>query len=510
MIGADLIVDLLSQVGVNVCITNPGTTELPIVESLGKQHALRFVLALQEGVATGAADGAFRVSNELCCALLHLGPGLMNGASFLHDARRSRTPILVLVGQHVRSHLNYDPPLSSDIASLSASVCVYYSEIAAPENIVEELLSAIEAAMERRGPAVVSIPHDVQTASVGETQQERYRSFVMPGALSALRTSEIEQVASRIEQGDQVMFFVGGRSLEPYTLTRLGHLKRRYPLEVLIETFPSVLKRGNQSPDFDKLPYFPDAAQAILPKSGYFVLLGALNPVSFFAFGDGKSLLLPEEVEIIELVTPSELAEATMDLLLTRLGVQIPDEEPLVSTSEFANSLGGMISKHIGEGDIVVDEGRTGVPDLFMELAKAKPHTYLGHNGGAIGEGMPLGVGAALVAPGNLVWVVQADGGGMYAPQALWTMAREQLEVKVVIVSNRAYRILELEMQRAEMSITDEVSKLTSLTDPEINWCQLANSMGVPSTCCHALEDLDEALSIARATRGPYLIEMNV
>ena len=510
MTGAELIVSLLSEVGVRICITNPGTTELPIVEALGKQRSLRSVLALQEGVATGAADGVFRVAEQLCCVLLHLGPGLMNGASFLHDARRSRTPTLVLVGQHVRSHLVFDPPLASDISSVAASVAVYYSEIDSCETIADELLSAVTAAFDLRGPAVVAIPHDVQTALVDENLLKHKETFSIPLSASPMRTSAIDQVISRIQRGEEVTFFVGGLSLDDDIIFGLRQIQKVYDIEVLFETFPSVMRRGRELPDFDKLPYFPDAAQRVLPKRGVFVLFGALNPISFFAFEDGRSELLSSEVERVELVSPVETGDRTLDLLLLGLDIEIDQGEPLESRDEFSLSVGGLISKAVRRGDIVVDEGRTGVPDLFSELSKAEIHTYLGHNGGAIGEGMPLGLGAALASPNSVVWVVQADGGAMYAPQALWTMSRERAEVKVVLISNRAYRILEFEMQRAGMEVTGDVYKLTSLKDPEIDWCKLASSMGVASCSCYSLDDLEKALVAARETKGPFLIEMVV
>jgi acetolactate synthase-1/2/3 large subunit len=161
-------------------------------------------------------------------------------------------------------------------------------------------------------------------------------------------------------------------------------------------------------------------------------------------------------------------------------------------------------------GDIVVDEGRTGVGPYFSLANAAPKHRYLGHTGGAIGEGMPLAIGAALADPQATVVVIQADGGGMYAPQALWTMAREQLDIKVVVVSNRAYRILQIELHQSGLPLHGRAKDLTSLSNPSIGWVDLARGSGVPGLTVDSITKLRAALKEARSFRGPFLLDVEI
>jgi acetolactate synthase-1/2/3 large subunit len=510
MNGAELIVKTLGDLDVDLCVTNPGTTELPLVDALCKTGSIvRVVLALQEGVATGAADGYFRVGGRVGCVLLHLGPGLMNGASFLHDARRARTPVLVLVGQHLLSHLSFDPPLASDIEAVARSVAVHYKEIKSVDDVVPDISEALEMAVTKGGPSILSVPQDVQLALVQErlaTMQstQEHRSSV------ASRDIDVKGLASIISMGEPVTFFVGGRSLDPDVLAALDVLNRRFSVTVLIETFPSKMRLGRTFPFFEKLPYFPQAAKKLLPSSGHFVLYGASDPVSFFAYDGTRSRLLDDAVRVHSAVDPMEVGKGFASQLLSLLGSDGVEQIETVRTDGFSKTVGGAIASAVGPGDVLVDEGRTGVPDLFVELSKAEPHLYLGHNGGAIGEGMPLALGAALASPDSTVWAIQADGGGMYSPQALWTMARENLPIKVVVISNRSYRILEIEMRNAKMEQNHESRRLTSLTDPSIDWTLLARSMGVTAQLCTTTDDLKRALDSARDTEGPYLVEVTL
>ncbi|WP_017762378.1 thiamine pyrophosphate-binding protein, partial [Pseudacidovorax intermedius] len=120
--GAQALWAALSGEGVDTCFANPGTTELDLVRALEGQDSIRCVIGLQENVCTGAADGYGRMTGRPAATLLHLGPGFANGIANLHNARRARTPIVNLIGDHTSWHLPFDAPLTSDIESLARPV----------------------------------------------------------------------------------------------------------------------------------------------------------------------------------------------------------------------------------------------------------------------------------------------------------------------------------------------------------------------------------------------------
>ena len=117
--GAQALITTLVGAGVDVCFTNPGTSEMHFVQALDSVPAMRGVLALFEGVATGAADGYARMSGRPAATLLHLGPGMANGMANLHNARRARVPLVNIVGDHATYHSRYDAPLNSDIETVA-------------------------------------------------------------------------------------------------------------------------------------------------------------------------------------------------------------------------------------------------------------------------------------------------------------------------------------------------------------------------------------------------------
>lgn len=518
MNGAKAVIDSLRLMGADLCFTNPGTTELPFVEVLAQEDGIRSVLTLFEGVATGAVDGYTRASGKLAYALLHLGPGLANGAAFLHDARRARTPVVVLIGEHASWHLPYDPPLASDIEALASTVAVHCERISQVSDIRAVVERSVSAARSLGGPVVVIVPYDVQLAEadescVAEGNSPHYDSprLVSPDVL--------DKVAQVICGDDPVTFILGSPSLMTITPQLTCEIARRHSKEVVVESFPAVMERGIGTPNLNKLPYFPDAVLRSLPQSGHIVLVGARTPLSFFGYPGQPSLLVPPGVEVIELAPYPSDGTQEIEELARRLEVKLEDGEVSNGTRKLPPASGGPLDAHTlsaalvrfqGEGDVVIDEGRTGAGPYFGWANAAPRHLHIGHTGGAIGEGMPLGVGAALARPQARVLVIQADGGGMYAPQSLWTMARENLDVKVVVVSNRAYKILQLEMERGGMEINPRSHGLTDLQRPQIDWVALAKSMGVPGRSVETQEELVEALEECKTHRGPWLIEAQV
>src|ERR1700753_4292875 len=160
MNGAESLVRTLVGGGVDVCFSNPGTSEMHFVAALDRVEGMRCVLALFQGVASGAADGYARMADRPAATLLHLGPGLANGVANLHNARRGRIPVVNIVGDHAPHHVQYDSPLQSDIETIARNVSSWVTTTARPADLAADVGGAIAAGTGPPGQAgTPDVPH---------------------------------------------------------------------------------------------------------------------------------------------------------------------------------------------------------------------------------------------------------------------------------------------------------------------------------------------------------------
>jgi acetolactate synthase-1/2/3 large subunit len=481
--GALSLVETAVGAGVEVCFANPGTTEMPLVAALDRVPGIRAVLGLFEGVCTGAADGWGRMTGRPAATLLHLGPGLGNGIANLHNARRARTPVVNWIGDHATRHLAFDAPLTSDIAALSGSVG-WTRTVTSAQEMAEASLAAIEAALGPPGRvASLIIPAECQWDPGPEP---------LPASPSPVLTAPGLRAAARVAAATGCA--------------------------VWTETFPARIERGRHLPAFPALPYFPEQAREALANVTGLVLAGAREPVAFFAYPDQPSRLAPDAVALHTLADPDAGvdAERALEALAQELDAP-PAATPPRDQQVFTpggrpldpDNLCRTLAAFTPEAAIVVNEAATsGLPWSAMYAATAAPHTTLGLTGGAIGQGLPNALGAALACPDRPVVAFQADGSGLYTLQALWSMARESANVTVLVCANRRYRILQAELARA--GITEPGPKaraLTDLTRPAIGWPALARGFGMPARSVATDGELADALGRAFAEPGPNLIE---
>ena len=269
-------------------------------------------------------------------------------------------------------------------------------------------------------------------------------------------------------------------------------------------------------PTLDRLPYFPEQAIEMLKAFDTIVIAGAKKPVAFFGYPNLPSLLIPEGVNSAILADPTDDVPAALEALASEIGAPVSvattskvsrPERPIGKLD--AMTAGAAIAATMPDGAIVMDEAATtGLPFLAASAA-APPHTYLSLTGGAIGQGLPCATGAAVACPDRRVIAYQADGSGMYTIQALWTQARESLNVTTVLCNNHSYRILQVELARAGVSEPGRKARsLTSLSNPNIEWTSLARGLGVPAVRVETAEALTLELERSLATPGPTLIEM--
>jgi acetolactate synthase-1/2/3 large subunit len=509
--GADALVLTAAQGGVEVCFANPGTTEMPLVAALDRIPGVRAVLGLHENVCTGAADGYARITGRAAMTLLHLGPGLANGLANLHNARRAHTPIVNIVGEHASWHLAYDAPLSSDIAALATTVGTVH-QIEHRTHVAEATRLALDAAHRQLGVSTVIIPADYQQSEAVEA--------ALPGPQEAaqrprVESRRVEKVAARLRRsGTRAVILLGGNALTRAAQQAASAIATATGATFFSETFPARAERGGGLPNIDRLPYFPENAVAVLKDSDAVVVAGADDPVAYFGYEGIPSVLSPPGA-LVRLARPREDAEGALLELAEFIGTtKALEESPPIEipsdTEELTGvTVGQVLAASLPNGAIVSVEGGTSGYPFYTASAGAAAHTVLTNTGGAIGQGLPCALGAAIAAPDRQVFALQSDGSGLYTAQALWTMGRERCNVIVLIAANHSYNVLRTELARhGNSQFGPQATALTSLADPEIDWVALANGFGVSASRAARVADLRKTLDDAIATGGPHLIEM--
>ncbi|HXW46119.1 MAG TPA: acetolactate synthase large subunit [Streptosporangiaceae bacterium] len=511
MNGAQAVVRTLASCGVTTYFANPGTSEMHFVAALDTEPEARGVLCLFEGVATGAADGYGRMSGKPAAVLLHLGPGLANGLANLHNARRAGTPLVAIIGDHATYHKRYDAPLESDIDSLAGSVSGWVRRTLRSEDAPGDAAAAVAAAL--RAPGQIStliLPADVTWTDGAEPA----------GPASALAARQVPddvvgEIAKVLRGGEPSMIMLGSAGMRRPALEAASRIAGATGSRLIAETFPARLERGAGLPAVDRLAYLAEFAAAQLAGTRHLVLAGAREPVSFFAYPGKPSYLVPEGCQVHVLAessddVPTALA-ALADLVAadTAPTQQQPHRPDIPPDGELTGqSAAAVIGALLPDGAIVSDEANTAGLWLPAATAGAPPHDWLTLTGGAIGQGLPLATGAAIASPGRPVFALEADGSAMYTISALWTHARECLDITTVIFSNHSYAILNMELERTGAAHAGETARsLLDLSKPGIHFAALAAGMGVPSTRAVTTAEFADQLRTALAEPGPHLIE---
>lgn len=513
MNGARALLDTLVRNGVDVCFANPGTSEMHFVAALDAVPAMRSVLTLFEGVATGAADGYARIAGKPAAVLLHLGPGLGNGLANLHNAKRARVPMIVVVGDHATYHKQYDAPLESDIDALAHSVSGWVRRTADTADVGADTVDAITAATAAPGRIVTLI----LPADVSWTEGAEPCSAATISARQSTPTVELRaEIAEVLRSGEPAMLLLGGDATGEDGLVAASRIAAATGARLLCETFPTRLARGAGLPAVERLGYFAEAAADQLDGVKQLILAGARSPVSFFAYPGKASDLVPPGCDVHILAEPGQ-ATAALTALADEVAADAtptltpPNRPPLPTGALTGVSIAQAVGALLPQDAIVVDESNTAGLTLPAATSGAPQHDWLTLTGGAIGYGLPAAAGAAIAAPDRPVLCLQADGSAMYTPSALWTMAREQLNVTTVIYNNGAYDILRLELQRVGAQAAGapgpRAEALLDLDPPRLDFVALARGMGVDARRATTAEEFTAALAEALASPGPQLID---
>jgi acetolactate synthase I/II/III large subunit len=510
--GAQALIRTLAGGGVDVCFSNPGTSEMHFVAALDAVPQMRGVLCLFEGVATGAADGYGRMAGRPAAALLHLGPGLANGLANLHNARRARTPLLTVVGDHAAYHKRYDAPLESDIDALAGSVSAWVRRSARAEDVAADAAEGVAAAMTPPGGvATLILPADVSWSEGGEPAPP-----VPVRAPSPVPGDVIRSVAAVLGGGEPCVILLGGAAARRPGLEAASRIACATGARLICETFPARLERGAGIPAVDRLAYLPEFAAAQLDGARHLILAGARAPVSFFAYPGQPSALTPAGAAVHVL---AEAGDDAGEALAALADLTAPDAKPRPAEPARPGLPGGeaaltgqsaaaVIGALLPEGAIVSDEANTSGLHMPGATAGGPPHDWLTLTGGAIGQGLPVATGAAMACPGRRVIALEADGSAVYTLSALWTQAREGLDVTTVIFSNRSYAILGMELGRVGAQAGGTAAQsLLDLSRPDLDFVALAAGLGVPGGRATTAGEFAAQLRRSLAEPGPYLIE---
>ena len=510
--GAEILVRTLVACGVDTCFTNPGTSEMHFVAALDRVGGMRSVLALFEGVATGAADGYARMTGRPASTLLHLGPGLANGLASLHNAHRALSPVVNVVGEHGTYHRAYDPPLHSNIEALAGVYSSWVRSVSSSDETAAAAAEAVAAANEPPGRiSTLILPADAawsgSTTAAAKPRQTAARARV--------DDARVRVAAENLRKGKAALI-LNGPLLRTRPLDTCGRIAAATGAELLAPTQVPRLERGAGRVFVDRIPYVIDAALTRLKHLERVVLVNARVPVAFFAYPGKPSLLLPAACEVFTLADPGEDGLDAIERLAEALGAASyePVREALappppasgpVTLPGLAETIAALLPEHA----IVVDESITSGRGLLKATKNSPPHDWLTNPGGAIGTGLPLAIGAAVACPDRKVICLESDGSGMYTVQGLWTMARERLDVVTVLFNNRSYEILKGEFSHVGAGEPGPTARnMLEIGRPDLDWVKLANAQGVEASRVRTLDDLASELRAAVAERGPRLIEV--
>ena len=512
MNGAESLVRTLVENDVNVCFGNPGTSEMHFVAALDRVEGMRCVLGLFEGVVTGAADGYYRMAGKPASTILHLGPGLGNGLANLHNAKKARSGIVNIVGEHAGYHIQYDAPLTSDVEGVARPMSDWVKTSRSSREIAADGAQAIE--MARRAPghvATLILPADTAwgdadgpVAAAATAPRRRVDGDAIKAAAKALKSAG-------------TMLMLGGAAVRGKALEHAGRIAAKTGCRLMAEFNNARMEGGAGRVRVDRLPYSVDLAVAALKDVRQLVLAGAKSPVSFFAYPGKPSVLAPANCAITQLGGAEDDLDAALEALADELGARQVAPSPIASRSGnvlpagkvTSDGIAAVLAALLPEQAIVADEAVSTGRAFGPTMSGAAPHDWLNLMGGSIGWALPISVGAAIAAPQRKVVALEGDGSAMYTMQALWTMAREGLDVTVVVFANRAYQILRGELAGVGASAPGRrANDMLTLDRPDLDWLALAKGHGVEAGKATNLEELAVQLKRGLAVAGPYLIEL--
>lgn len=544
MNGRSAFLRLLASEGVEYLFGNPGTTELAIMEALGRQEEIRYILGLQEAVVVAMADGYARASGRIGACNVHVAPGLGNAMGALYNAKFVGSPLIVAAGQHEQGHGLTEPLLYDPLVPIAQPMVKWAVEVTRAEDLPRIVRRAAKVATAPpTGPVFISLPGDVLD---GEADRDlgrptRVDARTRPGdeVVDALARRLLEsrnpvlvaghelQVHDALDLAGELAELLGApvyqqsvphsaqfRSAHPCFM---GVISRNQPeVRKLLEPYDAALFLGGDvlrmsvySP-VDPLP----GGIAVLQIAEREWELGKNYPAEMALNANVRETLKALVPAVRRLRTATRAAEAARRLAALAAVNWTAQRARFASAAEKAAGASPIdprvlmlrIADALPPDAVVVDEGITATASLHAVRALTHAHAHFGLASGGIGWGIAAANGVALALPGRPVYALIGDGSALYSVQALWTAAHYRLPVTFVICNNRSYRILKerLSARGVERHIGMD------LRDPAIDWAGLAQSLGVPALRVTDAADVAPAIRDAARRTGPGLIDVLV
>jgi len=543
--GRQAFVELLISEGVTHLFGNPGTTELPIMQALPDYPGLKFILGLQESVVMGMADGYARASRQLTAANVHVAPGLGNAMGALYNAKFSGSPVILTAGQQEQGHGLLEPLLYDDLTSMAAPLVKWSIEVTRLQDLPRIMRRAAKIAMTPpTGPVFISLPGDIlnEIAEIDMGQSVRIDHRVRPSDKSldelanALLSAKNPVIISGQELSSQ-QAFVDASALA--SLLGAGVFQESVPFSATFPTsHPQYL--GMLTRSQENVRKTLDPFDLVLCLGADLLRMSVYSPVeplpnhsrvlhlSERSWELGKnyrtelalqanvcetlSVLLPllrsridtkykEQAQIRSKALEQQNWAVTRNKLTTQVLMQ-SSMRPM-SASTFVMHITNQLTPDV----IVVEEALTSTQSLPQYLHQHYPDSFFGLASGGLGFAIPGAVGVSMAKPGRPVVAIVGDGSAMYGIQGLWSAAHFKLPITYVIANNKGYRIIKerlVSMQGSDRFIGMDMN------DPAINYCQLAQSMGMGSIKVSDPADLDAALKAGIQSGKPNLIEVVV
>ena len=512
MNGAESLIRTLVSGGVNVCFANPGTSEMHFVAALDRIEGMRCVLCLYEGVVTGAADAYYRMAGKPASTLLHLGPGLGNGLANLHNAKKARSGVVNIVGEHAGYHIKHDAPLTSDIEGVARPMSDWVRTALSSKTVATDGALAIQAAREAPGRvATLILPADTAWGDADEPA-----TVLSPVSRQSVASDAVSAGARALTCGEPALLFLGGAAVRGRALELAGRIAAKTGCRLMSEYNNARMECGAGRVQAPRLPYVVDVALAALKGIRQLVLVGAKTPVSFFAYPGKPSVLIPDDCMVTRVAAVESDLEGALEALAAALDAR--NTPPAVASlarpalpagKVTLDGIAAVLVALLPEHAVVIDESITTGRGFATAMTGAPPHDWLTIMGGAIGWGLPAAVGAAIAAPERKVIALEGDGSAMYTLQALWTMARENLDVTVIVFANRSYKILHGELANVGAGTPGRrANDMLTLDLPDLDWVGLAKGFGVEGGRAASLEELAQQFKRGQARQGPYLVEL--
>jgi acetolactate synthase I/II/III large subunit len=514
MNGAESLVRTLIAGGVDTCFANPGTSEMHFVAALDRVAGMRCVLSLFEGVVSGAADGYGRMTDKPAATLLHLGPGLGNALANLHNARKAHTPIVNIVGEHATHHRQYDAPLTADVEGVARPMSHWVKTSMDARSVARDGAEAVTVAMTAPGQIATLIlpadtawnPSDGPAPVAKAPAREKIDEAAVTEAVAALRS------------GEPVLILLGGRALRASALAVASAIGTKTGAQLMAPTSNGRVERGAGRVTINRIFYPIKQSLAQVAQYRHVILVGARNPVAFFAYPDTPSLVMAEGCSVHVLAEPQHDLQDALDRLAEAVGATPKDavlqqatRPSLPRGAITPETVGTVVAALMPENAIIVDEAINSVGTTWAQTAGCPPHDWLALTGGSIGIGLPLATGAAVACPDRRVVALQADGSGMYTVQALWTHARENLDITTIVFANNAYQSLEIELRNVGAENPGRIAlDMLDIGRPNLDWVKLAQGMGVEAARAETLEDVIDLFRASIGRRGPFLIEVQI